>query len=529
MSPLTGTLTMLRAEVRHDGRLVAPWIALTTLLSASSVVVYPWLFPDHADRAEFAAVIGGNPALGLVFGPAHDLLSDDGFNAWRSLAIGGFLTALGMIFAITRACRAQEDSGQAELLASAVMGRAARLTSAVTMCLVFSVALGLVTGLVTVAFGGGWNASMLLAATMAATGWMFTAVSAVTNQLGSDARTANTMAVGTLGVLFILRGFTYAVDAPSWTIWANPLGWMSKTEPAVANNWWPLLLAFALTAVLLAIAVFFQSQRDFGVGAIPPRPGPARGRIRSPWGLALSINRGPIITWIIAFAGLGLIFGNLTTSIPDILGSDTAIQQVLAAGATSTDTLVGAFLVTILSLVGIIACIAGVQTMLKVRAEEMEDRVEPILATAVSRPKYYASNVVFAFVFPAIYVLIAGTIIGALGSAADIGISFGDAVIQALATVPAVWTVVGLSILVIGARPKVSLAAWMGVLASFVLTLLGPSFKLWDWILGISPFWHIPNAAAASVDWSGLGWISLFTLAFVTIGFVGFRRRDLAR
>ena len=51
MSPLTGTLTMLRAEVRHDGRLVAPWIALTTLLSASSVVVYPWLFPDHADRA----------------------------------------------------------------------------------------------------------------------------------------------------------------------------------------------------------------------------------------------------------------------------------------------------------------------------------------------------------------------------------------------------------------------------------------------------------------------------------------------
>ena len=167
--------------------------------------------------------------------------------------------------------------------------------------------------------------------------------------------------------------------------------------------------------------------------------------------------------------------------------------------------------------------------MLKVRAEEMEDRVEPILATAVSRPKYYASNVVFAFVFPAIYVMIAGTIIGALGSSADIGISFGDAVMQALATVPAVWTVVGLSILVIGAGPKVSLAAWMGVLASFVLTPLGPSFKLWDWILGISPFWHMPNVAAASVDWTGIGWISLLTLAFVMIGFMGFRRRDLAR
>ena len=101
-------------------------------------------------------------------------------------------------------------------------------------------------------------------------------------------------------------------------------------------------------------------------------------------------------------------------------------------------------------------------------------------------------------------------------------------------TVPAVWTVVALSVAVVGARPAAALASWAGVLASFLLTLLGPTFDLDDWVLGISPFWHVPEVAAGAlawsqVDWSGLGWISLVTLGFLVVGFVGFRRRDLAR
>ncbi|MGV1004962.1 MAG: hypothetical protein ACOYEV_09405 [Candidatus Nanopelagicales bacterium] len=67
---------------------------------------------------------------------------------------------------------------------------------------------------------------------------------------------------------------------------------------------------------------------------------------------------------------------------------------------------------------------------------------------------------------------------------------------------------------VIGARPKVSLTAWAGVLASFGLTLLGPTFGLSDWVLAISPFWHVPVTGCATPDYSGLGWISLFTVAF---------------
>ncbi len=41
-------------------------------------------------------------------------------------------------------------------------------------------------------------------------------------------------------------------------------------------------------------------------------------------------------------------------------------------------------------------------------------------------------------------------------------------------------------------------------MATFGLTILGPTFKLPDWVLGISPLRHVPNVTAVSPDWSGL-------------------------
>ncbi|MGB7820509.1 MAG: hypothetical protein WBL35_17455 [Ornithinibacter sp.] len=38
-----------------------------------------------------------------------------------------------------------------------------------------------------------------------------------------------------------------------------------------------------------------------------------------------------------------------------------------------------------------------------------------------------------------------------------------------------------------------------------------------------------PDVTFSDADWTGLLWVSLVTLAFLAIGFAGFRRRDLAR
>lgn len=526
---LAGTRPLLHATVRHDGRLFAPWVAVTTLLTVSSVVVYPWVFPDAPARQVLAVSIEANPALGLIFGPAYDLSTVDGFNAWRTLALGGFVVALGAVFAVTRATRAQEDSGQAELLASGVLGRSARLLAGVALALVGSVLAGVVAGAAAALCGGDWQSSLLLGATFTATGWMFAGVAAITAQLGSDARTASSLAVATLGLLFGLRGFCAALDAPAWTLWANPLGWMLQTRPASGDRWAPLLLAVALTVVLVAVAFVLQGRRDFGQGSVAPRPGPARGTTRSLWRLAARVNRGPLVTWAVTFLALGVVFGYFTTSITDVLSGNVGVQQVLASGAATPDALTGAFVRTVLALVGIVAAVPGVQVMLKVRTEELADRVEPLLAGAVTRTRYYASHVALAMAAVTAYVLLAGALVALLASRADIGVGLDEVLLQAVATVPAVWTVVALAVALVGARPVASLAAWAGVLVSFMLTLLGPTFGLDDWVLGTSPFWHVPDATAAAPDWTGLGWITLVTVGLVAVGLAGFRHRDLVR
>jgi ABC-2 type transport system permease protein len=502
---------------------------IATALAVTSVLAYDIVFPTQAERLNLAGAIGSNPALGLIFGPAYDLLSTDGFTAWRSLALGGFLAGLGAIFLVTRATRAQEDSGQAELLASGVMGRGTRLLTAVCLGLVGSALLGVVVAAATVAVGGSPEPTLLLAATMTATGWMCTGLAALTAQLGAEARTANSLAVGTLGALFLLRGFAFAVQAPTWTVWINPLGWMTETRPAYSNRWWPLLLAAGLTALLLVAAFALQARRDFGVGALAPAPGPARGAVRSPLRLVWRINRGPVITWTVAFGGLGVVFGYLTISITDILAGDPMVQQVLASGAADGETLVSAFLVTILSLAGIIAAVAGVQIIAKLRTEEMADRVEPIIATALGRSRYLGGSVVIALAATAVLMVLVGLVIAALASSVDIGLTFGDALLQAVATIPAVWTLAAFAVAVIGARPAVAPAAWLGVLVAFGLTILGPTFDLPDPVLAISPFWHVPAVSAAEPQWSGLVLIGAVAAAFLALGFAGFRRRDLAR
>lgn len=132
--------------------------------------------------------------------------------------------------------------------------------------------------------------------------------------------------------------------------------------------------------------------------------------------------------------------------------------------------------------------------------------------------------------------LVAGTVIALIAAQAEPAVPAADVIAQAAATIPAVWLLLALALAAVGAAPAVRLAGWLGVVAAFALSILGtfalsilgPLFRLWDWILGISPLWHVPNVTAAAPDWSGLAWLTLIGLALLAVAFTGFHRRDLA-
>lgn len=525
---LAGFRPLLAVTLRQEARSIAVWAVLIAVLSASSVLAYDGMFSDARDRAAFTATLGANPALSLIFGPARNLMTADGFNAWRSGQLGAFFAALMAILMVVRNSRAAEDSGQAELLASGVLARASRLAVAAGTAVIASVALGVVCFAATVAAGGGAAATLTLSASFTAAGLMFAGVAAITAQLGSDARAATSIAIAVLGICYALRGYTDASGAPDWVSWLNPFGWIETTRPGSENNPWPLLPAVALAAILIAAGFALNRRRDFGQGVVASRPGPEHAGIAgSVWGAALKLNRGALIGWLCGFACLGAIFGTLAGSVGDLVAGNPGVGQILAQRGAGTAGLTFAFLATILQMIAVIAAVMGVQFALRVYSEETGDRVEPLLAGPLRRQAYLASHAVIALAAATVAMLVAGTALGLVAHGGDSAVSVGDVLAQALVTVPAVWVLVALALAAVGARPSLRVIGWLGIIVTFALTILGPTFDLPESALAVSPLHHVPDVTSAAPGWSGLGWLVLATVVFLAIAFTGYRRRDL--
>ena len=356
---------------------------------------------------------------------------------------------------------------------------------------------------------------------------MFAAVAAVTAQLATDARGASSLAVATLGVCFVLRGYLDVADVRDGAAWSTPFGWISLVRSGVDDDLRPLLAACALAVVLAACAALLQARRDFGQGLVAPRPGRERaGLAGSVVGLPWVLHRRLLTGWIVGLTLLGVVLGTLVASAGDVLAGGGAIGDLLGGGADG-GSLALMFATTVLQLVAILAAVMGVQIAMGLYTEESEHRVEPLLAGALRRPTLLAAYLALALVATAVAMLLAGTTLGLVAHASDASVPVGDVVAQALATVPAVWVLLALAFAAVGAVPSRRIVGWAGVAATFGLTIIGPTFNLWDWALDISPLRHVPAVWSAAPGWGGLVGLGVVIVLLLAAAFAGYRRRDV--
>lgn len=401
----------------------------------------------------------------------------------------------------------------------------------VVLAVLAGLAIGVVAGVAIGLCGASWGTALLMGTTFSAAGWMFGAWAAVSAQLASDSHAANNTGIGALAVLFLLRGALDALDAPAWTSGINPLGWLSETHAGEEDTrWWPLLFAVALAFVLCGVAFRLHGSRDFGQGVIATKPGPDHNTIRGPWALTWRPHRGVILVWVVMFLVFGIVFGYMFDSVEDLLSGVGGFAEVFTGGATDPSLITRSFLTMMLSLAGIIASVPGVQIMNRLRTEEEDFRIERLLATPLTRARMFLAPVFMALLVTGVLNLLAGTVVGLFVANGESAVTFCETcetLLQALVTVPAIWAVVGVAVLVIGVRLQVSIAAWVGVVASFGLTLLGPTFKLPNWVLGISPFHHVPTIGVDGATWTGRIVVGIVALVLMGVGLVGYRRRDI--
>jgi ABC-2 type transport system permease protein len=526
-SSATGVTHLLRLILRLDRLRLPLWlIGLGGTIVASALAVPP-LYDTPEKVAGYARAIGVSPVNYLMSGRQAGLDTLGGIVANEISQVAQLGVCLMVMFLVVRHTRAEEESGRAELLRSTVVGRDAATIAGLVYGVVAALLLGAITTASMLAAGLAVDGSLTYGAGLALLGVAYTAVTLVAVQISTTARGALGLAGAAVAVGYLVRGIGAMED--NLLVWASPFGWAQRMDAFGDERWWPALLLLAVTALLLGAAGWLTTRRDFGGGLLDTRPGRARAGLllRTPFGLVARVQRGLLIGWAIGLTLLGLLYGSVIPTIPDLIASNPEMADVVGASADAEDALVDAFLAYIFVFMAVISCGFVVASVLRLRTEEEAGRAEAILATPVSRTTWVASTTAVAFL--AVTEL---TVLMGLGLATGYALGTGEwdqvlpQVAGQLAYLPGTLVVGGLAVALYGLLPRGTGLAWAAVALIALQVMLGQLLGLPDAVEALSPFSHL--AAVPVDDFAVIPFVVLLLVAaaLVAAGLWGFRRRD---
>jgi ABC-2 type transport system permease protein len=363
-------------------------------------------------------------------------------------------------------------------------------------------------------------------AAVAALGIVFACIAAAVAQLMTTARGAIGLSVTIFGAVYLVRAFGDVRE--NWVVWLSPMGWSQQVRAFDDNRWWPLALSMLCAVVATGTAVVLANSRDLGAGIVPARPGPpeAAPALSSPVGLARRLQRGSIIGWMAGMFVGGAATGLFTEDIEEMVeGNETLAEVMEAAGQGS---LVEMYLSTMLLILGLLAAGYAVSSALRLRSEEVAGRLEPVLATAVSRNRWLLGTLSVTLIGT---LLVAGA--GGLGLGLTHGLVSGDIAAawsvlgDSLVYLPAVLVLAALAVLLFGWLPRLALLTWAALALCFLIGYLGLLLRFPDWVENLSPFTHTPAVPVDPVTPGPLVVLSLLAVLLVAAGLAGFRRRDI--
>jgi ABC-2 type transport system permease protein len=536
MNAVTGAGRLCRLAVRRD-RLVLPlWMLGTAAFTGATTALWAddlGVTADLVRETRLAATSPGIRLLGLASGP-----SVGGYAMVRNFVLLAVLAALMSILAVVRHTRQGEETGRAELVGAAPVGRHAGLAAALAVTTAADVVLAVLLGVALVAAGQPVVGSFTAGAAVAGVGLVFAGVAAVTVQLAVTTRAASGLAAAGLGLAFLAAGvgnMTGRVDADglrvdsAWPAWLSPLGWGQQMRPFGGDHWWPLALSVLLFVVTAGIAAVLATRRDYGLGLLPQRPGRAHaGRaLRGPVGLAWRLQRGPVLGWATGMVGFGLIMGGLTDQVRDATGSarDWYVRM------SGSEQIIDAYRSSIMLMAGVAAAVYAVQVLLRLRSEEVDGPLEPVLATAVGRVRWAAAHVAVTLVGATGLVLLFAVAAGsaAAGALGDPAAQVRPLVVAGLVQLPAVGVLVAVVLLAVNLTHRAAVAvAWSVLMVSIVLgPLFGVTLGLPGRVRDLSPFTHVPSVPAVPVDAGAVVGLTAVAVTLAAAGFALLRRRDL--
>ncbi|WP_033543181.1 ABC transporter permease [Planococcus sp. CAU13] len=528
----SGTGSLSRFILRRDRIRIPIWIFSFVFATVVIAVAFIGLYENAQERQAIAATME-NPAMTAMVGPGYGLdnYTAGAMMAHQMLLMTAVVVGLMSVLLVIRHTRTDEEEGRIEMVRSLPVGRLSNVTATLTVLFLVNIVLAVLTGIGLYALNiesMDLEGSLLYGTALGATGMVFASATAVFAQLSHNARSAMGLSIGFLLAAYLVRAIG---DVSSEAIaWLSPLGWIVRSEVYVNNVWWPVLLTVGAAIVLGGLAMYLNSIRDLGAGFLPARAGKVHASplLLSPLGLALRLQRTGFIAWAIGMYVLGASYGSVMGDMESFFADVDLMQDLLVP--MEGFSLAEQFVPTLMAVMTIIGTIPVLMAILKVKGEEKNGRIEHVLGRAVSRNRLLGSYLLISLIASFVMISLAGLGLGTVADATmEEGFDVAMALQAALAYLPAVWVMIGLTVLLIGWLPKFTGFIWLYLAFSFFVVYLGSLFQLPEWVEKITPFGYVSAIPIEQFDWTQAIGLTVVAVGLIVIGFAGYNKRDIGK
>lgn len=532
-SPLAGVWTLLRFMLRRDRIRTSAWVAAVGLSGFLFASAMTSVYETQEDIEGITAMLG-DPVMRMLVGPAfgmeepsHERLFSAAYVLFIYIPI-----ALFSIFTVVRHTRAEEQSGRAELVRANVVGRHATLTATVCLTTVANIVIAVLLGFGGIAEDFAVEGSVLVAAGGFVLGLFFTGVAAVTVQLSESARTSSAIAGAVLGLAYLIRmGGDMGEVGGTALSWFSPLAWSQQTAPYVEDRWWPLLISAGFAVVLIWAGFLLSTKRDVEASMFATRLGRAEAKrsLGTPSGMASRTLRGGLRGWGIALILTGLMFGSFAQAMVDAADD---LPEGMAQMFSGNDMMLG-YLAFMGVFIAIFAAAAGVSGLQQLRGEENRGRAEYGLSAPIGRTTWLGSHLFVLVVGITAILALSGLGMG-LGAAVSLEANgsqyIGELLLATTLQMAPVLAVLGVVAALFGWVPKLANAiGWIIIgYGGFVTTFSG-MLDLPDSLIQLSVFSHLAEYPVETIEWAPILWLSLIGVVGLTVGLIGYSRREINR
>jgi len=549
------SIKLTRFFLRREWLIATIWVVILVLFSVMLAPGLDQMFPDDAAKQDIMAIYD-NPIMVSMMGPIY---GDTTGAMYSSMMLLWYLIAVAVmnVFLAVRYTRADEEQWRAEVIRSLPVGRLAGVHATMLTALIVNTALAVLTGLglaVTNTPTMGFEGCMLYGAVSGAVGLVFAAITLIFCQLSQSTSGAIGLSFAALGGSYMLRAVgDISTMLPSArninseiVSLISPLGLPLRTKIFVENDWLPVVVLFIIAAALAVLSYKLNSMRDLGQGFIPAKPGRATAAksLLSPFGLSWRLLRKPAVIWLIVMlmsgASYGTVLGDIgsyVSNMPqylEIVGlpadviealSDEQMTELTDEYANMIAEYFGVFITGMMTLIALIPVLLFT---LKLRGEEKEGRVEHVISRSVSKVKYFCGFIGIAAVTSVVLqIATAAGLYGIAATAEKNPFAFDSLVTAYLIQLPAIWVLLGLTVMLVGLLPRFSGVIWGYYGFVCFVTFMGGMEVLPKWVSQLSPLSYVPKIPQEELEFLPLIVMTAIAVVFVAVGVVGYRKRDM--